>query len=316
MAGKTEMDGLDQKGGILTVMTTNYPEKFPDALLDRPGRFHDICEFHLPTEEVRLQMLKRWSITSEKSTHIVTGEDVTIKFHVADADLEKIAKETEGYSGAHMFELCEFAKTLKDDDDLEMKAALIKSLEKIEEQRSLIDQTQLAGSQYKPSKRECEVSEKQLIDHYNRKHASGGMFTLEEFMEGLGSKAGRVISARHLATLKTVHSDLEEMRDMDKVPRAAQAICESCITKLGGVIKAADKPMDDDEDKPKPDEEKPKSAVQPTAEEAAEVLLGSADDELLKHIHDTIETLLAIEQQNEKAREYRESTACRELIET
>jgi hypothetical protein len=32
----------------LTILTTNFSEQLPDALIDRPGRFHDVPNFDLP----------------------------------------------------------------------------------------------------------------------------------------------------------------------------------------------------------------------------------------------------------------------------
>lgn len=331
---KTEMDGLEQKGGVMTILTTNYPEDFPDALLDRPGRFHDICEFHLPTEKIRLQMLQRWTVTEQQSTNSETGELVVKELHVAEIDLEELAKKTEGYSGAHMFELTEFAKTLQEeDDDLEMKGALHAAIKKIDDQRELITQNQLSGSMYKPRRGEIDISNKQLCGHYNTKHEAGDMLSLEEFIEEkLGVKGGRVISEKHLKVLKDVHGDLEHMLDIDKLPKGAHALCERCITKLGGVIKAASS-GDDEKPKPKPkpggkpdeDDEKPKamsvgSAVEilklfagidpvdvlTTCEIAARKLLESSDMNLLLTTKEAIEAILLVRDLDGVSNEYRE----------
>lgn len=118
---KTEMDGLKQDKGVITLLTSNEPDKLPDALLDRPGRFHDVIEFESPNADIRKEMLKRWS-----------DADLTLD------TIEKIIEETEGYSGAHMKELVEFAQTIVEDDDIEMEPALLKSLEKLKKQKELI----------------------------------------------------------------------------------------------------------------------------------------------------------------------------------
>ena len=95
---KTEMDGLKSNGGIMTILTSNHPEQLPDALLDRPGRFHDILNYSTPNEDTRKRMIQRW-----------VGE--------VDPDvIEDLAKSTEGFSGAHMRELIEFAEALHEDD--------------------------------------------------------------------------------------------------------------------------------------------------------------------------------------------------------
>ena len=50
---KTELDGMKKNKNVLTILTTNNPENFPDALLDRPGRFHDVLSFENPSKSIR-----------------------------------------------------------------------------------------------------------------------------------------------------------------------------------------------------------------------------------------------------------------------
>lgn len=129
---KTEMDGLTQNKGILTVLTTNHPEQLPKALIDRPGRFHDVLLFDNPTEAVRDKMIARW---------------------LPDADAKQrsaAVKRTDGWSGAHVYELCAYAKGTAEQDKLETGEALVKSLDKIAEQRDLIDEVQGRRSRYEP----------------------------------------------------------------------------------------------------------------------------------------------------------------------
>ncbi len=118
---KTELDGIRQNRGVVTVLTSNFPEKLPDALLDRPGRFHHIINFELPDASKRTEMLKMWAGDIEESL------------------LKEIAGKTDGFSGAHLKELVEFAKMIAEEDDVEIGKALMMSLEKLMEQRELID---------------------------------------------------------------------------------------------------------------------------------------------------------------------------------
>ena len=117
---KTEMDGLQKYTGVVTVLTSNYPEKLPDALIDRPGRFHDVLYFILPDIALRHKMLGAW-------TELETKE------------LDPLVKRTRGFSGAHLFELVSFAKTLAAEGNVSFIEALMQSLEKIDEQRRLIE---------------------------------------------------------------------------------------------------------------------------------------------------------------------------------
>lgn len=118
---KTEMDGIGRSSGIWTILTTNFPELLPEALIDRPGRFHDILLFDLPDDNNRRKMLKQW-LSSD------VDKDV----------LELTIKETEGYSGAHIYELVHFAHVLQDQESKSLSEALKIALVKIKEQRELI----------------------------------------------------------------------------------------------------------------------------------------------------------------------------------
>lgn len=141
---KTEMDGLTKNKGILTVLTTNHPEQLPKALIDRPGRFHDVLLFDNPTEAVREKMIGRW---------------------LPDADKDQRAaavKRTEGWSGAHVYELCAYAKATAEQDKLDTGEALVKSLDKIAEQRQLIDEVQGRRTRYEATAWERAVTDRWL----------------------------------------------------------------------------------------------------------------------------------------------------------
>lgn len=132
---KTELDGIARSTGVVTIMTTNFPERLPEALLDRPGRFHDVLNFDLPTDLKRAAMLRKW----------VEG--------LLEADVENAVKKTKGYSGAHMYELASFTRNLMEADDLSASDALSEALKKVEEQKELITKVQLQGSNYRLPRR-------------------------------------------------------------------------------------------------------------------------------------------------------------------
>lgn len=130
---KTEMDGIGQSKGLLTILTTNYPERMPAALIDRPGRFDDILKFDLPTEGIRIQMLTRWVPEAN------------------EAAIKETAKKTAGYSGAHIYYVAQHAKSiLVDGEATDISTALGKAMSTLNEQREMIDDDQLSGSRYKP----------------------------------------------------------------------------------------------------------------------------------------------------------------------
>ena len=145
---KTEMDGLLENKGLITVLTSNHPEQLPDALLDRPGRFHDILEFSLPTSEVRKEMLNVW-----------VGD------LISEEKVNQFVEKTNGYSGAYIKELVEYAKAISEDEDISMEDALLMSIEKIQEQKELVQSIRQEHKSFDT----IEIKEGRIISKSNRK---------------------------------------------------------------------------------------------------------------------------------------------------
>lgn len=120
---KTELDGMKLNNGVFTILTSNFPENLPEAIIDRPGRFHDIIYFTLPGKDIRKEMLLHF-----------------LKEEIDAQTLETILKQTEGFSGAHIREVCRFAEIIKKEDNLTLSQSLIQSLEKLIEQRKMISE--------------------------------------------------------------------------------------------------------------------------------------------------------------------------------
>ena len=117
---KTELDGLKQNKGLMTILTTNHPDKLPKALIDRPGRFHHVILFDLPDAKQRKEMFELWA------------GDISIKV------LDKLVEATEGFSGAHINHLVEYAQTIAEDEELTTGAALVESLIRMSDQIELV----------------------------------------------------------------------------------------------------------------------------------------------------------------------------------
>ena len=84
------MDGMESNGRIFVIGATNRPELLDEAAL-RPGRLSEAVEIGIPNREARLAMLRLF----------------TEKMHLDDTvDLQKLAEETEGASGADLKGLC------------------------------------------------------------------------------------------------------------------------------------------------------------------------------------------------------------------
>ena len=82
----SEMDGFEANQGVVIMAATNRPEVLDRALL-RPGRFDRQIQVALPTENGRRQILE-----------IHTREVILAE----DADLDRLAKITPGFSGADL----------------------------------------------------------------------------------------------------------------------------------------------------------------------------------------------------------------------
>lgn len=88
-----EMDGFAENEGILTVATTNHPEKLDPALLERPSRFDRKITFTLPAEPERRRFLAMANERREPAAQ------------VTEAELDELASLTKGFSFAYLKEL-------------------------------------------------------------------------------------------------------------------------------------------------------------------------------------------------------------------
>ena len=117
---KSEMDGIAQSAGVLTMLTTNFPERLPKELIDRPGRFHDVLKFDLPSATVRQAMLEKW----------LPG--------LATESLHRAVSATDGMAGAHLFHLSAFAKSIQEAEGKTLEESVDEAIKKTLEQRELI----------------------------------------------------------------------------------------------------------------------------------------------------------------------------------
>jgi transitional endoplasmic reticulum ATPase len=86
----TEMDGLESLQNVMVIAATNRPDILDPAML-RPGRFDRLIYVPAPDEDSRLEILKIYT------KEMPLADDV---------DLNSLARETKGYSGADIASLC------------------------------------------------------------------------------------------------------------------------------------------------------------------------------------------------------------------
>ncbi|XP_016924795.4 nuclear valosin-containing protein-like isoform X2 [Drosophila suzukii] len=85
----TEMDGVEERKGVYILAATNRPDIIDPAIL-RPGRLDTILYVGLPEQSERAEILKA---TTKNGKRPVLAEDV---------NLDEIAAQTEGYTGADL----------------------------------------------------------------------------------------------------------------------------------------------------------------------------------------------------------------------
>ncbi len=87
-----ELDGFASNHGVLTLATTNHPEKLDSALLKRPSRFDRKIYFGDPQKPERIAMLK------------LLLNPIPVERNLSAGELEVVAKRTKGYSFAYLKE--------------------------------------------------------------------------------------------------------------------------------------------------------------------------------------------------------------------
>ncbi len=88
-----QLDGLAGLSGVLTLATTNHPERLDPAIVDRPSRFDRKYHFALPAPHERQAYLALWN----------TRVDAALR--VVPADVERLTDATDGFSFAYLKEL-------------------------------------------------------------------------------------------------------------------------------------------------------------------------------------------------------------------
>lgn len=196
---KTELDGIKQRKGILTVLTTNFPEYLPEALIDRPGRFHDVLNMNLPTETIRRAMLASWA------------PDANAKV------LDQLAADTRDFSGAHIRDLVRYANVLRDQDGTALDAALLKAYTKIVEQRQAIDDARSANR-----RRDVSMTVKGLLGPTDLRMPTKGD-AVPVTQPTVGTKCA------------ACDKDVEVL----VVAKGAAGVCQPCFAKRGRVLSTA-----------------------------------------------------------------------------
>ena len=109
----TEMDGMEELHDVAVIAATNRPDIIDPGLL-RPGRFDRHIEVETPNEQGRLSIFK------------VHTRDMPL---ADDVDINKLARDTEGYVGADIESVCREAGMLTLRDNIETEEVPMKYFE-------------------------------------------------------------------------------------------------------------------------------------------------------------------------------------------
>ncbi|KAH9945572.1 P-loop containing nucleoside triphosphate hydrolase protein [Amylocystis lapponica] len=97
-----ELDGLAQNEGILTIASTNHPERIDDAILNRPSRFDVKYVFDLPNPALRKAFALKWLGKVR-----AMGADAGVALEKPEDEIASaVAEKTGGWSFAFLKELC------------------------------------------------------------------------------------------------------------------------------------------------------------------------------------------------------------------
>lgn len=143
-----ELDGFSNRENVIVIGATNRVDVLDSALL-RPGRFDRIIQFHTPTVDERVSILK------------VHAENKNLD---PDIDLKQIATRTPGFTGAQLENVLNEAALLSIREHEKMV-----TLQNIDE---AIDR--VIGGLAKKSKKYIE-KEKQLVSYHESGHAVCGL---------------------------------------------------------------------------------------------------------------------------------------------
>ena len=88
-----ELDGFAANHGVITLATTNHPERLDPSILERPSRFDRKYHFDLPAAETRGRYIAMWN------------ERLKPALRLDEAGCSALAEKTEGFSFAYIQEV-------------------------------------------------------------------------------------------------------------------------------------------------------------------------------------------------------------------
>jgi len=88
-----ELDGFAQNAGVITLATTNHPERLDPSIVERPSRFDRKYHFMLPSAETRMSYVRSWN------------DRLRPQLRFDESGQHKLVELTEGFSFAYIQEV-------------------------------------------------------------------------------------------------------------------------------------------------------------------------------------------------------------------
>jgi ATP-dependent 26S proteasome regulatory subunit len=88
-----ELDGFASNAGVITLATTNHPERLDPSIVERPSRFDRKYHFELPSTATRARYVTLWN------------DRLQPQLRVPAAGCDQIVELTEGFSFAYVQEV-------------------------------------------------------------------------------------------------------------------------------------------------------------------------------------------------------------------
>eukprot|EP01116_Phalansterium_solitarium_P005963 TRINITY_DN18287_c0_g1_i1.p1 TRINITY_DN18287_c0_g1~~TRINITY_DN18287_c0_g1_i1.p1 ORF type:complete len:811 (+),score=264.24 TRINITY_DN18287_c0_g1_i1:148-2580(+) len=168
----TEMDGMGAKKNVFIIGATNRPDIIDPAIL-RPGRLDQLLYIPLPDTPSRLQVLKSVLRKSPVSK---------------DVDLEFLARQTAGFSGADLTEICQRACKLAIRQSIEADISRIRSKEPAEDGKEIKEEMETEEPDSVPELTKAHFEE--AMRHARRSVSDNDIRKYEMFAQTLQMSRG------------------------------------------------------------------------------------------------------------------------------
>jgi hypothetical protein len=119
-----ELDGFAANEGVVTLATSNHPERLDPAILDRPSRFDRKYPFNLPEPPERLAYIGMWNASLKEALRL------------SDEGMARLAELTEGFSFAYLKELflASMMRWISESQESPMEQVMITQVSTLHEQ--------------------------------------------------------------------------------------------------------------------------------------------------------------------------------------